>query len=228
MKLLLLADLHLREDWMAWASAQPVDALLIAGDVLDSFRSGWPDEQRDTFEQWVRSCPIPMAICSGNHDGSDINNSLDWLSALSSPTMVGNGESRVLETAGGSLVVSTFPFGEFAGKASLWECGAQLRDEHQLPWAVLHHDPPGQTKVGGPYGDSYLWYPIKSYQPTFVLSGHHHHQPYVGSFVDHEGETLLFNPGCVEASPTPNAVLFDCCNQHEKPPTFTWLHSPIE
>jgi hypothetical protein len=34
MKLLLLSDLHLREDWMAWAAAQPVDVLLIAGDVL--------------------------------------------------------------------------------------------------------------------------------------------------------------------------------------------------
>ncbi|MFZ4777220.1 MAG: hypothetical protein ACOYM3_17775 [Terrimicrobiaceae bacterium] len=40
MRILLLADLHFREPWFHWLAAQRADLTVIAGDLLDGFRSG--------------------------------------------------------------------------------------------------------------------------------------------------------------------------------------------
>lgn len=40
MKILMLADLHYRKEWFRWIEQQEVDAVLIAGDLLDGFSDG--------------------------------------------------------------------------------------------------------------------------------------------------------------------------------------------
>lgn len=222
MKLLLLSDLHGRSDWYAWASKQPSDAIVIAGDLLDGFAGGGLVPQMLALSAWCQNSPAPLVLSSGNHDanqageGSWLGDGLPrhfdeetservsrfltserWMDVLERPGLVTDHRSSILETSRGSLVITTVPFDPTAEANwdSLWRQGAGLRREHRLPWLVLHHEPPADTAVGGMMGDISLGYRIQKYRPDFVLSGHLHEQPYRGAFADRIGPTWCFNPG---------------------------------
>ena len=222
MKLLLLSDLHGHLDWYAWASRQPCDAILIAGDLLDGFAGCGLVPQMLALSKWCLACPVPLVLSSGNHDANEVSdgswlgdrlpddlNAVDsetvsrflteerWMDALERPGLVPDHRASILQTDTGCLVVTTIPFDPTAEAKwdSLWREGARLRREHRLPWLVLHHEPPADTAVGGLMGDVSLGYRIQEYRPDYVLSGHLHDQPYWGAFADRIGPTWCFNPG---------------------------------
>jgi predicted phosphodiesterase len=218
MHLLLLSDLHFRSDWFRWVAQQKADVTAIAGDLLDGFRPGGLLAQMVALKRWSDSFPGQLVLSSGNHDANtsgripacEIPPTIDqqeaailrherWMDALERPGVVTDGRSQVVGTAAGQLVVTTIPFwpvhdGQQIG-AALWDEGRRLRAAIQVPWLVLHHEPPADTMVGGQSGDTSLFYRISEYQPDFVLSGHIHGQPYRGSFADKLGNTWCFNPG---------------------------------
>jgi predicted phosphodiesterase len=221
MKILIVADLHYRSEWYIWLTQRKVDLVVIAGDLLDGFSPGGVLPQMVAFSAWSKIFPIPLALCSGNHDGNargfavDENETLylsasqkteaaglvqanRWMDMLERPGVVVDARSEILTTPAGQIVVTTIPFdfGEMPQNTeALWRTGATLRNEFRLPWLVLHHEPPADTTVGGRNGDPHLCYQIRDYRPDFVASGHLHDQPYRGDFIDRLNETWCLNPG---------------------------------
>lgn len=222
MRILLLADLHFREDWYRWTETQKVDLIVMAGDLLDGFRPGGLFPQMLSLQEWCARIPGKLVLSSGNHDGNEPDGGFDpdglaeipeekrqavldlfsvqhWMDSLERPGVVTDGRSSLLETSGGPLVVTTVPYqcwtrgDTFAD--DLWRTGVGLRRSHRAPWLVLHHEPPADTTVGGPMGDPDLYDKIREYHPNFIISGHLHSQPYTGSFADQIDGTWCFNPG---------------------------------
>ena len=199
---------------------------------------------------WCKQFEGQLAVSSGNHDGNDNDPYFDlskinrlpkdqretirrlisephWMDHLERVKVVTDRRTKVVETPNGKMVVTTIPFsfladGEDPGADMLWREGAILREKLRIPWIVVHHDPPADTAVGGFYGDTRVFYRIWEYIPDFVVSGHHHSQPYIGSFADKLGVTWCFNPGYPDPAfareaKIPNYILLDL-----KKATATW------
>lgn len=222
MKLLLTADIHANRDWYRWIAdrAADFDLICIGGDLLDGFHPAGLTPQMLFFYDWCQAHPTPLALCSGNHDrnGDPVDpaellnfDQLSpskrepltkmlvaerWMDALASENVVTDGQSRLLELRSGLIVVTTIPFGLAGGaEKDLWIQGSALRDAYHAPWIVLHHEPPAGTAVGGRFGGHQVLWKIRSHEPDFVLSGHHHLQPYEGRFAERVHETWCFNAG---------------------------------
>jgi len=224
MKILVTSDIHARMDWFTWLSAQENDLTVVAGDLLDGLSKVGTLPQMLAILKWCHGFPGLLALCSGNHDSNDdamdykldfeafaalsedkkdaiskITKSKHWMDSLSRPSVVTDRRTEILETPSGKIIVTTIPYSFMAEpdpiSASLWEAGATLRNKTGAPWVVLHHDPPIETKVGGYCGDGNLFYRIRHWKPNYLFSGHHHAQPYHGSFLDRLAGTWLFNPG---------------------------------
>lgn len=239
MKILLTADLHGVVPWFRWIAdhAHDYDLVCVAGDLLDAFRPSGLAAQALALDEWCRNFPVPLALCSGNHDsnndgfwsayqGAVSGESVEllqrlwpaprWMDGLARPGLVTDGRTQILYTAKGPVVVTTIPFdatgtGAFKG---LWRQGAALRLQHRAPWFVLHHDPPAGTAVGGSCGSTPLAWSIRLNRPDFVVSGHLHHQPYHGDFHARLGQTWCFNPGCppatqIRQATAPNHIIVD-------------------
>ena len=201
---------------------------------------------------WCNDFPGNLAICSGNHDMNDdwddsifetrsfralhedtrkgiyrAAHTKHWMDSLSRPGVITDRRTQLLETAAGKLIVTTIPYSFMPSQdpisGDLWAEGYQLRKRTLAPWLVLHHDPPQQTQVGGVYeGDSGLFYRIQEWKPDYVASGHHHSQPYHGSFIDRLGPSWLFNPGYPDqrisgSYSVPNHIILDLSTR-----TATW------
>jgi predicted phosphodiesterase len=239
-KILLTADLHQVRPWYDWlrAAARDHDIVCIAGDLLDGFHPAGVAVQALAFDRWCRHLPSVLAFCSGNHDaaGDLAGNGWParfpdqdeagiermrtlilahrWMECLSGARVVADGESRVVATAAGSVVLTTIPF-QCGGRAdALWKAGEGLRAAHGAPWLVLHHEPPAGTAVGGRYGDAGVLRQVRLHRPDFLVSGHIHAQPYVGDFAEQVGNTWCFNPGYpplreVIRSAQPNHIVLD-------------------
>jgi len=249
MRIFLLADLHNRVDWYRWLSQQKADLMVIAGDFLDGFHPGGLLPQMLSFREWCAQFRGSLALCSGNHDGNEADGGVDpdglaglpeekrqavlemlsakhWMDSLERPGLVTDARTALFETSGGPLVVTTIPFNHWLRGNTfaddLWRTGAMLRKSCCTHWLVLHHEPPAGTSVGGPSGDPELFYKIRVYRPNFVVSGHQHSQPYIGSFADQIDGTWCFNPGfpvvnrAIRAK-IPNHILLDLANR-----TATW------
>ena len=222
MKLLIVADFHFRKDWFVWLSKRKVDLVLMAGDMLNGFDESGILHQMIEFEKWCKTFPLPLAICSGNHDANSPDGAwgqademaeLDyeqremagkmmtasrWMDVVERDGVVTDSRSNVMITKSGQVVVTSIPFDfgyDRTNPDQLWRTGAELRKRLRLPWIVLHHDPPADTAVGGRNGDPHLFYQIQSYRPDFVVSGHAHAQPYHGDFIDRLDDTWCLNPG---------------------------------
>ena len=223
MRILLLADLHYREDWYHWLAAQGADLTVIAGDLLDGFSPGGLMPQMLGLSGWCAKFPGNLAVSSGNHDGNEPGGSYDpegladlpeekrdalapmlhaehWMDCLERAGLVTDGRTSIVQTPGGAVIVTTIPFNHWMHGDTmadeLWQEGQRLRRLSRTPWIVLHHEPPADTTVGGSMGDPELFYKIREYRPNFVVSGHLHGQPYRGSFADEIDGTWCFNPGC--------------------------------
>ncbi len=226
MRILILADLHSRTEWFEWIRDRRVDLVVIAGDLLDSFRSGGLTPQILQIDDWCRSLSFPLAVSSGNHDANipgggvsfhSLSGVTDkcrehvarlaahgcWMDALERPGVVTDRRTALVSSPTGALVVTTIPYLAYmedgVAHDEFWKEGKQPRKTHRVPWLVLHHEPPADTSVGGPHGDMGLLWKLREYRPDFVASGHIHHQPYVGSFADEVGGTWCFNPGHPDA-----------------------------
>jgi len=238
---MLLSDLHHRIDWFEWIADQAADFDIVAigGDLLNGFDGLLPQMEfvRNWADQMMVGCAC-LALASGNHDGNHIGSSvrqlisetsLDalsrrrleafaktdrWMDVLARPgRIVVDGVTDILTTENGEqLIVTCIPW-DVSGEKELWEVGAQVRDQTNAPWLVLHHEAPGGTLVGGTMGNFPLFYHILEFHPAFVLSGHFHDQPYRkdGSFADHLEGTWCFNPGhpLREGSAAPNHIILD-------------------
>lgn len=218
--------------------AHNVDLVAVAGDLLDGYHPDGLLPQMLVVKKWADNFPTALALSSGNHDGntqnttcapdnwvcpaeqntsaSEIMMANHWMDTLKRTGLVTDMQSEILETTTGNIIVTTIPFypvrtegkenWEFTDQ--LWNKGAKLQKETNLPWLVLHHEPPSHTLVG-----TNVFYKIKEYQPDFVLSGHIHCQPYKDSFADKIGKTWWFNPGAPSAkqdkSSIPNHIVLE-------------------
>jgi len=176
MRLLLTSDLHSQSRWFDWISRTDVDAILIAGDLIDGFSSEGLVPQMIAVSQWAERLQCPLALCSGNHDANFLGamavtdfEGIDpmadklafvprWMDALEDARVVVDGRSEVVDW-GEPVVVTTIPYSGFVEAEfidSLWQAGDRLRRECGHLWFVLHHEPPAGTAVGGTGGDSAL------------------------------------------------------------------------
>lgn len=253
MRVIITADLHSRRDWLDWLLLQRADLTIVAGDLLDGFHTDGLLPQMLELRRWCSQFPGHLAVCSGNHDHNNMairkprvgivgGISKDarpeafsqlltehWMDCLENDRVVTDRRTNVVMTPGGRLVVTAIPYDFDGGEDhdDLWQEGSRLQREEQIPWMVLHHEPPAEVKVGGRMGNRDLYYKIQEYWPDFVLSGHLHNQPYVGSFADKLERTWCFNPGHPEKhqamkSNIPNHIILDLATQ-----TATWHASPL-
>lgn len=229
MRILILADLHGREDWFRFAEAFPADLTTIAGDLLDGFNPTGILPQAIALARWTRRFPHPLAICSGNHDANmpncamepDAIQSLDasdreeapallaagyWMDTLDGAQIVTDRRSRILQTNSGRIAITTLPFDYGEGThprtiESLWKEGYLLRRQYNAPWIVLHHEPPAlfSNDHTASFSSGDFAERLEKFQPDFAISGHLHLVPYLASFANRIGKTWSFNPG----HPTP-------------------------
>jgi Icc-related predicted phosphoesterase len=223
MKILLLSDIHGRVDWFRFAESFSADLTAIAGDLLDGFSKEGFLPQALALARWAKQFPSQLAICSGNHDANTPNRAIDpdslqfldttareetlslltteyWMDLLETPRIVTDRRSRLLETAGGPIVITTLPFNEAENPrtmTTLWRDGQKLRRDTRAPWLVLHHEPPAQSSGRDKImlGCTNFTECLQEFQPDFALSGHLHIDPYLSFFVKKIGKTLCFNPG---------------------------------
>ena len=247
MKLLLLADIHNRQDWLAWASKQNADLTAAAGDLLNAFCENGLLPQMVETKKWADSFPTPLAISSGNHDGNieggqkaidplvlleypeahALLTPENWMDALGRQGVVTDRRTEILETPAGKIIVTTIPFypGPQGPKIcnQLWDRGGELKKSSGLPWIVLNHEPPAETAIGGHWGDTSLYWKIQDSPPDFIACGHMHAQPYMGDFADRLGPTWCFNTGAPETEHQriPNHLLVETDKG-----TATWHKNP--
>ncbi len=103
--------------------------------MLDIFaidEAGQIQYLRNTWLPAIIATRVPVAISSGNHDGSAVM----WLSYLNQiEGVVGDGSTQlVVSPSGEQIVVSTFPYYRSFQQhdletLALWRAGAQLREK---------------------------------------------------------------------------------------------------
>ncbi len=196
-KILSVADLHGRKGWYAWLLEQIPDFDLVAlpGDFVELY-SQCPDEEQRFVLAWftqAASLGVPLAWCSGNHDGR-------WVEGLRGPNRTGDGETKALTAGDGTpFVVTCLPYvGDPARIEALIARGAEERRAHGGLWGVLHHRPPTGLPISREIvdsGDPSLGPLIEQYQPDLVLCGHVHEAPFQGTFWAQLGRSICFNAG---------------------------------
>ena len=239
MRLLLTSDLHRDKTKLRWLldEAPAHDALFVAGDFLDIFSNTGFAEQTAETSRWKSSVLArdrALVWCSGNHDFFQGDRSpvsaaspLWMREAPSTQNFITDGESRILETQGGRLAVTTLPWpvGESVvvnGNSttyvdftkSLLLTGKKLQSEEGVPWIVLCHEPPGDTPLAATYLEpaaDVARMLIESAQPDFSLHGHVHEAPTSagGLWIWQVGQTVSFNTGQSPAGEAPHFVLLD-------------------
>jgi Icc-related predicted phosphoesterase len=205
MRILLTSDLHYRlrqYDWLIGA-ASSFDAVVVAGDHIDGASTVPDGVQIAALSASLAALAqkSPLMVCSGNHDlnarSRQGEKTADWLGAVRSATLAVDGDTvQVGETL---FTVCPWWDGPFAreGVENLLENAARQRKGR---WVWVYHAPPeGPLSWTGKrhFGDSALPDLIRRHAPTAVLCGHIHEAPYRngGSWIDHVGDTWLFNAG---------------------------------
>jgi len=223
MKILVLGDLHHRREWFAWVAEQApaFDLVALTGDLLDFFQ-GHRQEQKDFVLGWFAEEAAkgrPLAWCSGNHDVT--RNDFAWIDGLRFPSVVGDLETKFFTTASGEpFLVSSIPYqdrpmeaGEREVDELLTEGWKRRSEMGWCPWIVLAHNPPIHTLVARAPGDVCgspkvrAW--IEQFQPDYLLSGHLHQSPDLGSHQAELGQCQCINAGCVAKAVIPSHVVID-------------------
>jgi len=198
MMLLHVSDLHFRKPWFHWLRDQAPahDVLVISGDLLDHRLPGVP-AQRDWVGAWLRASPVPVVVCSGNHDlewdaaGCRWRPAC-WLRALPPPVYP---DGAVLEREGLSLAPIACTRHPRGAAADIW---------------VVHAPPAGtavaRTFSGADRGDGPLAEAVRRQAPAYVLSGHVHEAE---RWHDRLGVTAVFNPGANPHGRFPNHILLE-------------------
>ena len=217
MKILLVADIHyaLKQfDWLL-TEAGHYDAVVLAGDLLDSSAIASPDAQIIVVRTYLEGLAeqAPVVVCSGNHDLDRVvagERVAGWLGNFEGLEVCCDGEAVEV----GDVLISALPWWD--GPIVKDAIAAQLdRDASRRKrcWVWAHHAPPSDSPVawGGArhYGDPDLRDLIERHAPDVVCSGHVHHAPFVrdGSWADRIGSTWCFNMG-QQIGPVPCHIAF--------------------
>lgn len=223
MRLLLVSDLHYRLpqlDWLRHAatdSALAIDAVVIAGDLLD-IRSAVPIEvQAIAVTAQLRSLAAHtrLFVASGNHDLDTRDEAGEktarWLAQAGSERLHVDGESVVID----GVLITVCPWWDGPIGRSMLD--ARLAVDSERPkriWVWVYHSPPTGSPLSfdgrREFGDSALANWIPRFQPDLVLAGHIHQAPFVdgGGWAQQIGRTWIFNPG-QQPGPVPTHVIVD-------------------
>ena len=218
MKILITADLHLRNKWFAWLLAQApyFDLIAIAGDLLDMFSSTPRLDQTRDVSRWLRELSkiTRVAVCSGNHDiaGRQITKDrapvYEWLARLGdSPRICTDGSTHLLE----EILVTELPYHCSEEQKSIWlDRGISIRRSRGTPWFVLHHVPP-IAYPGSTQEESEAAKLLIRYQPDYFVSAHSHQFPYFDGhrWAMNVGTVTVLFPGQLLSADTPNHILVD-------------------
>lgn len=209
MRVLLVSDLHydLRKlDWVMAHVTDPdttIDVVVLAGDLLNIAYSLPLDAQITVVLSYLErfAAVLPTVVCSGNHDLDSRTDSGEketrWLAEARAYGVVVDGES--LDVGDWRLTACAWWEGPetLAALEGRLDAAATDRPDH---WAWAFHGPPeGPLSWTGTrhFGDPELPRLLDTYAPDLVLCGHIHQAPFTpeGSWVEHRGDTWLFNAG---------------------------------
>lgn len=206
MRVLLVSDLHYRLrqfDWLLERAAA-VDALMIAGDLLDNHSQVALDVQAVAVRAALRELAGQTAVfvASGNHDldGRDDagEKTARWMAQFGAIGVQGDYSTVAL----GDDLVTVCPWWDGPqARATLDACLTEAAGRPRRRWIWVHHAPPAASPLAWDgrraWGDDQLSSWIERFTPDLVLTGHVHQAPFVsgGGWVDRVGPTWVFNAG---------------------------------
>jgi Icc-related predicted phosphoesterase len=220
-RILLVSDLHYRLrqfDWLL-AAAPRVDAIAIAGDLLDIRSPVALDVQSLAVSAALRALARETVLlaASGNHDldGRDAAGEkvARWMAPLARDGVHVDGQSVPL----GDDLVTVCPWWDGPRARAALDAGlAAAAARPRRRWIWVHHAPPAGSPLAWDgrrsWGDEVLSGWMGRYRPDLVLTGHVHQAPFVdgGGWADHVGSTWVLNAG-QQAGPVPAHVEVDLC-----------------
>jgi hypothetical protein len=211
MTLLLTSDLNGQFRWYEWlaGAANRVDAICVAGDLINPFR-GEIRSQREMaeFAAWrLGGSRVGFFACEGDQDlwGSRWH----WLKSLA-------GTRR-----NGEVAVTSVPWK--CEDPAWFENPRRWSKEASGCWLVLEHEPPPGTAVAAGAATELLEDSLAmKFAPDFLLSGHMRCAPWLreGSWWDRRGRTFVFNAGFDPESAFPCHILLDTARREA-----IWKHA---
>jgi Icc-related predicted phosphoesterase len=206
MKILHIADLHLRQDWLDWAASQApaFDLLVIAGDLLDLFSKAPIGDQARTVTKWLLALRTPTVVCSGNHDF--------WVNAPGGAVDAGaDGEWLRQLRKKGRIVATDGDVVDLGGRRFAVNGWLQVPQPDASVDILICHSPPmgcacARGVDGSDNGDPELWNALEYNPPGLLLAGHVHAPAKTWDRWPQRGDpsTLVLVPGCREDDPTPS------------------------
>ena len=206
MKILHVADLHGHLPWYDWLAreARRFDLVVVAGDLIDLgvHAKLHPREQAQAISTVLRGFPVPLALCSGNHDQMPGNRDgwglgENWLHGLRRPGRWIDGDRFTL----GDVHFRCLPWGRPLLEA---------KEEREV-WIV--HAPANQTAPAcsttdlTDWGDFELGEVCRARRgPWLALCGHVHSPR---AWHGRAGPTLVLNPGRGSGQDNPNRIEID-------------------
>ena len=206
MRVLLVSDLHYRLRQFDWLleRAVAVDALMIAGDLLDIRSQVALDVQAVAVRAALRELAgeTTVFVASGNHDLDGRDDAGEkvahWMAQFGAIGVHGDYSTVPL----GDDLVTVCPWWDGPrAKATLDACLAEAATRPRRRWIWVHHAPPAGSPLAWDgrraWGDDQLSSWIERFTPDLVLTGHVHQAPFVpgGGWVDRVGTTWVFNSG---------------------------------
>jgi Icc-related predicted phosphoesterase len=219
MRILVVADIHYslpQFDWLE-KTAEEVDLLIIAGDLLDLAGFADLDTQIVVVRKYLDRirAKTKLFVCSGNHDGDERNEGDEvvakWLQKARRENLFVDGDGYDF----GSGRITVLPWWD--GPITKQQMIAILDRENQeskTNWLLIHHAPPNESPISrvrdSDQGDAYFRETLHRLKPDFAFSGHIHNPPFSdkGSWIDKIGPTWVFNPG-KQLGPFPSHILID-------------------
>jgi len=219
MKILYIADLHMKLRQFEWLESQAAnyDLAIIGGDLLELAHPKPKTEQiAQLIPRLQQLCKSTrLIVASGNHDGNQVNASKEeyaaWIRELSRENLTVDGARTEVQ----GYRFSCFPW--WNGAQSRAEMLTQLESDKPapgMPWIWVHHAPPRGSRTAwtrkGNVGDPYLQKLIGRFHPDIALCGHIHNAPFYaeGAWCEKLGRTWVFNPG-MQIGDTPCHIALD-------------------
>ena len=199
LKILSVSDLHGRKKWINWVltNARTYDAIILPGDLVN----GW-DEDLDQewdkalrFLRAVQEVPVPVILCSGNHDEGLI----PYLKDKDLSLVFWDGQ--VLDING--LRIRSIGSEKY------------FPDKNTGDQVWIHHEPPSCTPISTSrmslesLGSDELK-SLVNFEPELLpplVIGGHQHRPESWHWAT--GQTLFLNSGQISKSSTPDHIVLE-------------------
>lgn len=208
MRILHLADLHLRSDWFEWVAKQCVNhnLVVIAGDLENAFSNIGMHAQAKAIMAFLCALPRPCVAVTGNHDY--------WTARGSIDTYAEGGWLRMLRGKGNVIGVDgdTIDFGGARLCCNGWLRTPDLNAPVDI--LVTHAPPAGCMCASGAegidVGDPDLWPAVQEFPPTLVLCGHvHQPRSLACAWTPIDPTSLVLVPGFDETAAVPCHWMID-------------------